>query len=72
MRYWGSLSHWIDIASRYTRAKINSPGLDDGNTRIDRQRRLVGLIMFMIFIGLPAAVLFLLIYFPEFITKLFP
>jgi len=57
MRYWGSLSHWIDIISRLLRAKISEPGLDNSDTPIDRQRRIVGLILFIIFIGLPALVL---------------
>ena len=71
MRYWGSLSHWVDIASRYTRAKILAPGLDNSDTRIDRQRRIIGLILFIILIGLPAAFLLLWTYFPEFATRLF-
>ena len=58
MRYWGSLSHMVDIATRYMRAKIEAPGLDNSDSPIDRQRRIIGLILFIIFIGVPALVLF--------------
>ncbi len=71
MRYWGSLSHWIDIISRLLRAKISEPGLDNSDTPIDRQRRIVGLILFIIFIGLPAAFVLLFLYFPDFAMRLF-
>jgi uncharacterized membrane protein YjfL (UPF0719 family) len=57
MRYWGSISHWVDILSRYIGAKLTAPGLDRSDTRIDRQRRVIGLILFVIFIGLPAVFL---------------
>ena len=72
MRYWGSVSHIVDLACRYTRAKIAAHGIDDGtSTRIDRQRRIVGLVLFVVFIGLPALFLLLLIYFPKALSHLF-
>ena len=71
MRYRGSLSHWIDMATNYARAKILAPGLDNSDTRIDRQRRVIGLILFIIFIGLPAAFILLAIYFPEIAARPF-
>ena len=71
MRYWESLSQWIDIASRYIGAKISAPGLDNDDTPIDRQRRIIGLILFIIFIGLPAAFVLLFLYFPDFAARLF-
>jgi hypothetical protein len=64
MRSWGSLSQWIDIASRYIGAKISVPGWDNDDTPIDRQRRIIGLILFIIFIGLPAAFLLLSLLLP--------
>jgi len=63
MRYRGSFSYFVDLATRYTRAKIEAPGLDNSDTRIDRQRRIVGLVLFIIFIGLPALVLLYYGYF---------
>ena len=71
MRYWGSLSNWIDIASRYISAKISAPGLDNDDTPIDRQRRIIGLVLFIIFIGLPAAIVLLSLYFLDFAARLF-
>ena len=71
MRYFGSLSHLLDIVSRYTRAKIVGPRLDHSDTRIDRQRRVIGLILFVLFIGVPAAFLLLWDYFPDFAARFF-
>ncbi len=71
MGYFGSPSHWLSIVSRYLTAKLTAPGLDNSDTRIDRQRRAVGLVLFVIFIGLPAAFLLLWTYFPELAERLF-
>ena len=71
MDFWGSPSHWLSIVSRYISAKLTAPGLDNSDTRIDRQRRIVGLVMFIILIGLPAAFLLLWTYFPELAQRLF-
>ena len=71
MRFSGSVSYLIDIATRYIRAKVETPGLDDGNTRVDRQRRIVGFILFILFIGVPAIFLLLWTYFPDLAVRLF-
>lgn len=71
MSYWGSPSHWLIMISRYISAKLTAPGLDNSDTRIDRQRRIVGLVLFVIFIGLPAAFLFICTYFPATAERLF-
>jgi len=64
-------SRWVEILANLIRVKITAPGLDNGDTRIDRQRRLVGLIMLIVFILLPAAFLGLWMYFPAFAERLF-
>ena len=56
----------------YIRARIGGPSsIDRSDTRIDRQRRIIGLILFVIFIGLPAAFILLLTSLPDFLMRLF-
>lgn len=64
-------SRWVEIVADLIRVKIEDPGLDNNDTRIDRQRQIIGLILFIIFIGIPAAFLLVWIYFPDFAAKLF-
>ena len=59
------------MVANLIRVKIEDPGLDNNDTRIDRQRQIIGLILFIIFIGIPAAFLLVWIYFPDFAAKLF-
>ena len=55
----GSPQHIVEMLANYLRAKIaGASSIDRGDTRIDRQRRIIGLILFIIFIGLPAAFVF--------------
>ena len=62
---------WVEMVANLIRVKIEDPGLDNNDTRIDRQRQIIGLILFIIFIGIPAAFLLVWIYFPDFAAKLF-
>ena len=64
-------SRWVEIVANLIRLHIEDPGLDNNDTQIDRQRQVIGLILFVIFIGIPAAFLLLWIYFPDFAAKLF-
>jgi hypothetical protein len=60
MGYLGSPQHIVEMFANYIRARIPSQSaLDRSDTRIDRQRRLIGLILFVIFIGLPAVLILL-------------
>ena len=62
---------WIEMLSNLICVKIMDPGVDNNDTRIDRQRQIIGLILFVIFIGIPAAFVLLWIYFPDFAARLF-
>ncbi|HEY6207164.1 MAG TPA: hypothetical protein VIW21_13470 [Chthoniobacterales bacterium] len=70
MGYLGSPRHIVEMIANYIRAKITGESVDPPD-RIDRQRQIVGLILFIIFIGLPAAFLLLWMYFPDFAARLF-
>ena len=61
----------VEIVASLIRVQIEDPGVDNNDTRIDRQRQIIGLILFIIFIGIPAAFLFVWIYFTDFAAKLF-
>ena len=51
----GSLSHWIDMLVRFVQARISGESaIDRSDTPIDRQRRIVGVVLLIIFILLPA------------------
>jgi hypothetical protein len=72
MAYLGSPQHIVEMLTRFIRARIGGPSaIDRSDTRIDRQRRVIGLILFAIFFGLPAAFLLLWTYFPDFAARLF-
>ena len=62
---------WVEIVANLICLKIMDPGVDNNDTRIDRQRQIIGLVLFIIFIGIPAAFVLLWIYFPDFAAKLF-
>jgi hypothetical protein len=72
MGYLGSPQHIVEMLANYIRARISrESAIDRSDTRIDRQRRIIGLILFLIFIGLPAAFILLWTYFPDFAMRLF-
>jgi hypothetical protein len=51
----GSLSHWIAMLARFIGARVSGESaIDHSDTRIDRQRRIVGLVLLIIFLLLPA------------------
>jgi hypothetical protein len=55
MGYLGSPQHILEMLTNYIRAKTSGESaIDNSDTRVDRQRRLIGLILFIIFILLPA------------------
>jgi hypothetical protein len=54
---WITARHRRDVAN-YIRVKITGQS-DRSDTRIDRQRRIIGLILFVVFIGLPAVLILL-------------
>jgi hypothetical protein len=55
MGYLGSPPHLVEMLTNYIRGKVSSESaIDNSDTRIDRQRRIIGLILFVIFILLPA------------------
>jgi hypothetical protein len=58
MGYLGSPQHIVEMFANYIRAKITGQS-DRSDTRIDRQRRIIGLILFVAFIGLPAVLILL-------------
>jgi hypothetical protein len=58
MGYLGSPQHIVEMFANYIRAKITGQS-DRSDTRIDRQRRIIGLILFVVFIGLPAVLILL-------------
>ena len=62
---------WVEIVANLIRVQIEDPGVDNKDTRIDRQRQIIGLILFIIFIGIPAVFLLVWTYFPDFAAKLF-
>jgi hypothetical protein len=67
MGYLGSPQHIIEMLANYVRATITGRSeIDNSETRIDAQRRIVELIVFLIVIGLPAAFILLWSYFPDF------
>jgi hypothetical protein len=64
MGYLGSPQHIVEMLANHIRARIAGQfALDRSDTRIDRQRRIIGLILFVIFIGLPAVFILLWTYF---------
>lgn len=72
IRYFGSLSHIIEMVSDYITGRISGESsIDHSDTPIDRQRRIIGLVLFIIFILLPAAFLLLALYFPALFKKWF-
>lgn len=70
MSYFGWISQRIEIVARYTRFRSLAPSLDNSDTPIDQRRRLIGLVLLIIFLGLPAVVLFLWTYFPDVAARL--
>ena len=55
MGYLGSPPHLVEMLTNYIRGRVSSESaIDNSDTRIDRQRRIIGLILFVIFILLPA------------------
>ena len=72
MGYLGSPQNIVEMIVNYIRAKISGESWEsiDPPDKIDRQRQLVGLILFIIFIGLPVAFLLLCMYFPDFAARL--
>jgi hypothetical protein len=72
MRYFGSLGHIIDMVSNYITGRVpGESAIDRSDTRIDRQRRIIGLVLFIIFILLPASFLLLALNFPDLFKKWF-
>ncbi len=66
MSFLGSPQHFVEMLVNYIRARVGGgSSIDNRNTPIDRQRRLVGLILFLTLIGLPAGFLLLWTYFPN-------
>jgi hypothetical protein len=64
MGYLGSPQHIVEMVANYIRARISGESaIDNSDTPIDRQRRIIGLILFLIFFGLPAAFLLYFLYF---------
>ena len=60
------------MVGRFISARVSGESaIDRSDTRIDRQRRRVGLVLFVIFIGLPATFLLIWDYFPDFALRLF-
>ena len=55
MGYLGSPQHIVEMVANYIRARIlGESAIDRSDTRIDRQPRVIGLVLFIIFILLPA------------------
>ena len=55
MGYLGSPQHIVAMLANYIRGKVSGgSAIDNSDTRIDRQRRIIGLVLFIIFILLPA------------------
>jgi uncharacterized membrane protein len=72
MRYSGSLSDLIRMAANYISARIAGEStIDPSDTPIDRQRRIIGLVLFIVFIVMPALLLLLAMYFPALFVRWF-
>jgi hypothetical protein len=55
MGYLGSPQHIVEMVANYIRARISGESaIDRSDTRIDRQRRAIGVVLLILFILLPA------------------